>query len=701
MVVNRIMRIIGLILLTLFAAAAQDNAGLNFLANHTDFKNIRSMLPDYAKQQALELLNKRKAGVAQWRAADVTARKQYVRDHMLKALGGFPERTPLNARVAGVVEHSDYRIEKIIFESQPRFYVTANLYLPKNGRPPYPAILFPLGHEEGAKAHGTWQQLLVTFARNGYVALAWDTIGQGERVQLYDEDFQASKVIRSTTEHTLIGTQTLLVGDPLARYTIWDGIRALDYLVSRSEVDPKRVGLTGNSGGGTHTAYIAALDDRIQVAAPSCFLTTWPRLLETIGPQDAEQNIPPWFADGLDHADFVHAFAPRPYLILSAIRDFFSITGARETYQEARRAYDLLGSADKLSMTEADDGHGYTKPRRLAAYRWFDKWLKGSEQSWPELEVTPAAEQDLFCTATGQVATSLGGETVFSLNQKRARSLKRETASVEQVRRLTGYEKPDGTVVVRPFGTLARSGYRIEKLVYESDPGVIVPALLFIPEGTGRRPGVLYVHGRGKTAAVSEIESLVRSGKVVLAVDIRGMGETRGLSDSNGSDWPRYFGDFESAMTLLLSGKTLVGMRARDISRGIDVLAGREEVDPNRIYGAAVEGAGVSLLHAAIMDERIRRIVLDRTLISYQSVVDHRIHRGVFEDVIPGVLKHYDLPHLARLAGSREVRLVDPLNPVGQKVAIESARAQYGTAKVLRRGVNEMAATVYGFAESR
>ena len=111
--------------------------------------------------------------------------------------------------------------------------MTANLYLPKTGRGPYPAILFPLGHEEGAKAHGVWQQLLVTFAKNGYVALAWDTIGQGERVQLYDEDFQTSKVVRSTTEHTINGIQTLLVGDALARYTIWDGMRALDYLVSR------------------------------------------------------------------------------------------------------------------------------------------------------------------------------------------------------------------------------------------------------------------------------------------------------------------------------------------------------------------------------------------------------------------------------------------------------------------------------------
>jgi cephalosporin-C deacetylase-like acetyl esterase len=687
------------ILFTLTAASAQDAGGLNFLANHTDYRNIRNMLADYSKRQAFAHLDKRQAAVAQWRAGDVSARRQYLRDRMLRALGEFPERTPLNARVTGVIEHADYKIEKIIFESQPKFYVTANLYLPKSGGAPYPAILFPLGHEEGAKAHTVWQQLLVTFARNGYVALAWDTIGQGERVQLYDQDFQASKVVRSTTEHTINGIQTLVVGDALARYTIWDGMRALDYLVSRPEVDPKRIGATGNSGGGTHTAYLSALDDRIQVAAPSCYLTSWRHLLETIGPQDAEQNIPPWIADGLDHADFVHAFAPKPYLILSAIRDFFSITGARGTYQEAQRAYDLLGAAQKISMTEADDGHGYTKPRRLAAYRWFDRWLKGTDETKAEVEVIPESEERLRCTPTGQVATSLGGETVFSLNQKRAQLLKRGSVSQEQVRRLIGYEKAESTVTVRPFGTLERPGYRIEKLVYDSEPGIVVPALLFLPEGTGRRAGVIYVHGRGKSAAVGEIESLVRSGNAVLAIDGSGMGETRMPSASNGSDWPRYFGDFESAMTLLLSGKTLVGSRTRDITRGVDLLAGRNEIDRERIYGAAVEGGGVALLHAAAIDDRIRKIALDRTLVSYQSIVDHKIHRGVFEDVIPGVLKSYDLPDLARLVSPRELRIVDAVNPVGYRVAVATVQAQYQNAKVVWRGAADTAASLYGFAD--
>ncbi len=258
---------------------------------------------------------------------------------MLEAVGGLPERTPLNARVTGTLDRGDYKIEKIIFESQPRFFVTANLYLPKKGSPPYPAILFPLGHELGGKSHFAWQQVLGSLARRGYVALAWDPLGQEERMQFFDPDWNDSKFFASTVEHTELGAQCMLVGDALARYTIWDGIRALDYLLSRPEVDRTRVGATGNSGGGTHTTYLSALDDRIAVAAPSCYTNSWRVLLDALGPQDAEQVFPGWLKKGMDFPDFIYSFAPKPFLVLSAIRDFFPIGGARETFAEATSAF--------------------------------------------------------------------------------------------------------------------------------------------------------------------------------------------------------------------------------------------------------------------------------------------------------------------------------------------------------------------------
>lgn len=689
------MRTIAVALLLAASSAAQDPSELNFLSNHTDYRNLRSMLPDFEKQRAFDILDQRRAASARWSATEITGRRQYLREHMLRAIGGLPERTPLNARVTGVIDREDYRIEKVIFESRPRFYVTANLYLPKRGKGPYPAVLYPLGHEDGAKAHFAWQQMLVTLARNGYVGLAWDGPGQGERVQLYDPDFRSSKLVSSTLEHTVLGIQTLLAGDALAQYYIWDGMRALDYLLSRPEVDPKRVACSGNSGGGTLTAYLSALDDRIQVAAPSCYITSWRRLLETIGPQDAEQCIPNWISDGLDHEDFLLAFAPKPYLQLSAIRDFFSITGARETNADATRAYDRLGAGDKIRFFQADDGHGFTKPRRLAAYAWFDHWFKKSEHPGTEEEVLPLREEELYCTPTGQVSTSLGGETVTTLNQARVKQFQRGAATPVQIAKLIDYRKPGGPPTVKPFGMLARTGYRIEKLVYETEPGIVIPAVLFVPESAGKHPGVLYIDGAGKAARVPDIEALVKTGHVVLSIDARGLGETRSASFQNGSDWFRYFGDWTSGMTAIMTGSTLTGQRAADISRGLDVLAARSEVDASRIYGVGVEAGGVPLLHAAVLDSRLRKIALERSLLSYQAVVDSRIHRGVFEQVVPGALKLYDLPDLVRLLGQRTASIIDPVNPLGQPAPLAEARQLYPSA--VRRAAADSIVTLYGF----
>ena len=453
-----------------------------------------------------------------------------------------------------------------------------------------------------------------------------------------------------------------------------------------------------NSGGGTHTAYLTALDDRIQVAAPSCYITTWRRLFETIGPQDAEQCLPPFVADGLDHADFVYAAAPRPYIILSAIRDFFSITGARATYRESKRIYDLLGAGDKLRMVEADDGHGFTKPRRVAAYGWFSEWLRGTPDSEPEPEIKIASEDELYCTPTGQVATSLGGETVSTLNRARADLLRRPgKITAEAVSQVIGFQRPRSEPVVRSFGSIDRPRYTIEKLVYESEPGISVPAVLFAPKQAGRKPAVIFVDGRGKSAARRELESLVESGVVVLAPDLRGLGETRAVADSP-SDWTRLLGDYDSAMTAMLTGSSLVGMRALDVLRGVDILAARSDVDPVRISSVGRGSAAVALLHAAVLDQRIKRVALDGMLASYDMVVRRALNRGVFEQVVPGVLKSYDLPDLIAALSPRTAMIADAIDPMGTPLTLADAKKTYeraGGARVVRRGAEEEPTTAY------
>jgi len=687
-------------------AFSQPAAELNFLAGQVDGRELNLELKKYLRAKAEASLSERRRRVAAIGSqSDLDARRRYIREKILASIGTLPQRTPLNAKITGTVDRGDYRIEKLVFESQPKFYVTANLYVPQRGKGPYPAVLFPLGHEAGAKAHTAWQHVLVSFAKKGFVGLAWDTIGQGERVQMWDADLGESKVVRSTTEHTMQGLQCLLVGDALARYTIWDGIRALDYLASRPEVDPERIGVTGNSGGGTHTAYLAALDDRLKVAAPSCYLTGYGRLLDTIGPQDAEQCMTNFLSDGLDHADFVLAFAPKPYRVLAAIRDFFSIAGARDVYEEAKTVYERVGAGDRIAMTEADDGHGYTLPRRLAAYDWFSRWLLGKEDSAPEPEVTIAAEDELWATTSGQVATSLGGETVATLNQSRLAAIRRGAVSRENVQRFLGYQAAEKTAW-RTHGTLEGKGCRIQKIVYESEPAIRIPALLYVPEGPpGRKPAVVYAHGRGKAAGHEEALALAQRGALVLSLDARGLGETRAAGERYGSDWPRLFGDFENAMTAMLTGKTLVAMRAEDISRGAGVLLEQAGADPDRLTAIGREGAAVAVLHAAALDGRFKRLGLERMVVSYESVVKHAVHKQLAEDVIPGVLRHYDLPDLVRLAGSAGVVVVDAVNPVGQPLPLaEVTRAYGGEGKVraVRRRPGDTAASLFaGLWEGR
>ena len=532
---------------------AQEDSDLDFLANIGEFRDLRKMLPAHLMNEANGHLRQRAAAIAGISTLDaVAARRKLVRAKILESVGGFPERTPLNPRIVGTIDRGDYKIEKIIFESQPQFFVTGNLYLPKTGAPPYPAILYPLGHELGGKSNATWQQMLGSLARRGYVAFAWEPLGQEERKQFFDPDWDDSKFFSSTVEHTELGTQCMLIGDAIARYTIWDGIRALDYLLSRPEVDASRVGATGNSGGGTHTSYLSALDDRIKVAAPSCYITSWRVLLDALGPQDGEQVFPGWLNNGMDFPDFIYSFAPKPFLVLSAIRDFFPIGGVRESFAEAHRVYETLGIGDKLQKVEADDGHGYSQPRRQAAYRWFARWLQSKEDDGAEQDVPIARSEELWATPTGQVSTSFHGEDVFSLNLKRYETVRRNRPAFtpDKVRDLAAVNPGKGGLNVKSYGTLQRTGYRIEKLTYESEPGILIPALLYIPEGqTTRRPALLYADGEGKQASSAEAERLVHKGFIVLSADLRGIGETRPALDTH-DDFFRYFGDYESAETV-------------------------------------------------------------------------------------------------------------------------------------------------------
>jgi len=242
------------------------------------------MLYRYLEGQVRKKLDVRKAGLESWSADELRKRQRELRPRLLEHLGGFPERSPLNARVVGKRAGEGYSVERVIYESRPDHHVTALLYLPE-GRAPFPGVLVPCGHAQNAKAFGEYQRVCILMAKNGIAALCFDPLGQGERVQIFGSDGK-SAASDNSLEHTMIGIGALLIGKSGAALTAWDSIRSLDYLAGRPEVDPRRLGVTGNSGGGAMTGHLMALDDRVVAAAPDCSVTNigLERLFATFGP---------------------------------------------------------------------------------------------------------------------------------------------------------------------------------------------------------------------------------------------------------------------------------------------------------------------------------------------------------------------------------------------------------------------------------
>ncbi|MHC4166637.1 MAG: alpha/beta hydrolase family protein [Planctomycetota bacterium] len=308
----------------------------------------------------------------------ITEYQKRLRDEFIESIGGLPERTPLNPKISGVVRRDGYKVEKVIFESQPKHYVTGALFVPDAARfkPPYPGVIEPVGHSFTAKAREIYQSVGALLALNGIVALVFDPIDQGERGQMLSQWPSLS----GTKAHTNLGVGSMLLGRNTARFEIWDGMRAIDYLQSRPEVDPARIGCAGLSGGGTQTSYLMALDERIKAAAPACYLTSFERLLDTIGPQDAEQNIFGQLAFGMDHADYIMMRAPKPTLVCAATGDFFDISGTWDTYRYAKRLYSRMGFAERVDLIEHDGQHNYHKPLREATTRWMMRWLLGKDE---------------------------------------------------------------------------------------------------------------------------------------------------------------------------------------------------------------------------------------------------------------------------------------------------------------------------------
>ncbi len=275
---------------------------LNVLGKWLKYSDASNALYHHLSADACRLLSQREESASK---LHTQSEWQIMQKNMVETIwdvvGPFDEKTPLNTKITGKIQKEGYRIENVIYESLPGFYVTASLFIPDGIKKPVPGILFCSGHSDIAYRRPLYQQPILNLVKKGFVVLAFDPLGQGERLQYYDSATGKSSIGSSTKEHSYPAVQTALIGQSVARYFIWDGIRGIDYLTSRKEVDPDRIGVHGLSGGGTQTAYLSALDDRVAASAPACYITSFRRLIESIGVPDGVQNFYHGIARGIDH----------------------------------------------------------------------------------------------------------------------------------------------------------------------------------------------------------------------------------------------------------------------------------------------------------------------------------------------------------------------------------------------------------------
>jgi dienelactone hydrolase len=466
-----------------------------------------------------------------------------------------------------------------------------------------PGVISPCGHSAVGKAASTYQILHINLAKRGYAVLTYDPVGQGERSQFWDAQKKKSRFNLVCGEHAVLGNPLYLLGTNLARYSIGDGIRAIDYLASLPEVDAERIGCVGNSGGGTLTAYLSALDPRVTAAAIGCYITTLPRRMgnriQTDPDADPEQDIFGFVGEGIDHADLLALRAPRPTLLAAAQFDFFPIEGARESFAEAGKLYQLAGAAKRVAMVEAAERHGLSLPPRKAIYAFFDRWLAGRkvETEASEIAVKPRPAKDLLVCKDGQVNVTFQSRHLLTLALNEFDNRKnraRDRTPLTELLRLDPKEADYRTVEIAGGRPADRT-------------------LVICVNGNESRPW---------QEEKAFLQSLEKHGHMVVVVEPRGVGSLRPKLSVKGHDYADPLAGVEEnlAYNAFLVGKSLLGMRVTDVQTAVRKLAAQTKRSRIILCGRR-DAALVACLTAAI-EPSVTAVAMGQMPLTYRWYFD-------------------------------------------------------------------------------
>lgn len=627
--------------------------------------------------------------------AALSARKQWARTTLWRLItpdGQPPAKTPLNLRKTGTYTRPGYTVDKLVYESTPGLIIPANLYLP-DGRDPKqsPGILFQMGHSLNGKANEGYQRACQAMARLGFVVLAFDPMGQGERVYYPDAAGKRTRLDSADDEHTVPGRQMMLFGDTSTRMQLWDAVRSLDVL--ETFADPARLGSTGQSGGGTLTMLLACADDRLACAAVSMGNTenfACARFNAPGSTDDAEQNFIGGGPAGFDRWDLLWPLAPKPLWIGVSAKDYFGtyspsyLDSGREEFARLEKAYGIAGAAQSIAWYESPLPHGLSYDSRMETYRWFQQWLmKDAKPIDVEPDTQPERDETLWASPGGSVITGMKSQTPFSLN--RALKVDRTPADLAD---LAGVHIPGRTLAADLLGRVSsRGGVEVEALEIFTAPKVFSPAWLFLPKQRDpSKPVLLLAEPSGRNGRWREDDlywSLARMGFAVCACDVRGVGD---LLPESGRGAPRYTRPHSEeehyAWASIMLGAPLAGQRATDLLAVAAALGRHPDLGAPRVVLAAAGRLTVPALLAAALDERIVALYLSGGLVSLQSVVETEDYSHTFANFIPRLLRHTDLPEIAARIAPRKLTLAGVVDARNRPVAESAVRALYPRATV-------------------
>src|SRR5713226_5286931 len=635
-------------------------------------------------------------------------RRAKLRQSMLEAMGPFPEKPcDLSPQFQGFLERDGYRIERLIFQSRPDVWVTANAYVPNERKNKLPAVLVVHGHWAMARRDPVVQARCLGLVKLGFFVLAVDAFGAGERY---------TQPAAGTYHGALYGSTLWPVGQTLLGMQVYDNHRAVDYLLTRREVDGERLGITGASGGGNQSMYAGALDERLKVVVPVCSVGTYQAYLQAAC---CVCEVLPGALRLTEEGDVLGLVAPRSLLVINASRDAvqFSPREAEKSVARARQIYKTYGADDHLDHRVFESAHDYNQPMREAMYGWMTRWLKHEEPA-SRVALAPGAipepkhelekPDDLACfpsPTAGRPKDFLFPPT-FAAREARA-LLDRFTsrppdhaqeweASAVYIRgqlrqRILG-EFPKAP---RPAGKFGKSAIldRIPTVHVElqpevGTPGLAMPVLMQSKPGIeGRQPACVLLHLDGQAQALQHpLAKTLRDRKwLILAPNLRASGEYAPPGDAI-----RDARDHNSAEHALWIGRPLLGQWVFEVTCLLDWLAIQPGVDQRRVAVAGLGPAGiVALCVGGLQESRVTGVACIGAPVTYvtDQAYGSFMRMGL---LLPGILRVADIPQLAALIAPRKLAITEGRTPPGKLVRLKELQAAFAfTCGIYRLYKNE------------